>query len=237
MPNLNNHTIAPQLLRAYREARYSINHNSPSVIELRVGQVNSALVQLMQERQVSTAAVLTAYNPYSESKSQAENAAVQQKLLQDLASHGIATLSALASDPDGAWEPEPSVLALGISQQQAEVLADQYGQNAFVWVNNADGFVSLCLRYGIGIASPDELAAWIDSLPKGCRHYASQLPSTEQSLIMSTPALEQAHWLAPEQWDLNKTWPLARPDGTAMGIGTEMDRMFKLIAAGIQKVY
>ncbi len=54
---------------------------------------------------------------------------------------------------------------------------------------------------------------------------------------MSTPALEQAHWLAPEQWDLNKIWPLARPDGTAMGIGTEMDRMFKLIAAGIQKVY
>jgi hypothetical protein len=236
MPNLNNRTIAPQLVRTYREACYSITHGQ-SIIELLVGQVNSALVQLMQERQVSTAAVLTAYNPYSESKSQAENALAQQQLLQALAKQGIATLSALGSDPNGAWEPEPSVLALGISLQQAEVLADQYGQNAFVWVNNADGFVSLRLRYSIGVASPDEVTAWIDSLPEGHRYYARQLPSAEQSLIMSTPALEQAHWLAPEQWDLNKTWPLARPDGTAMGIGTEMDRMFKLIAAGIQKVY
>lgn len=236
MPNSNNHTIAPQLVRAYREARYSITHEK-SKIELRIGEVNSALVQLMRDRQVSTAAVLTAYNPYSDSKSQAENAAAQQKLLQDLAKHGIATLSALGSDPNGAWEPEPNVLALGISLQQAEVLADQYGQNAFVWVNNADGFVSLRLRYSIGVAGPDEIAAWIDSLPEGLRHYARQLPSTEQSLIMSTRELEQAHWLAPEHWDLNKAWPLARPDGTAMGIGTEMDRMFKLIAAGIQKVY
>jgi hypothetical protein len=236
MPNSNNHTIAPQLVRAYREAGYSINHN-PSVIVLRIDEVSSALVQLMQEHQVSTAAVLTAYNPYSESKSEAENALAQQQLLQDLAKQGIATLSALGSDPNGAWEPEPNVLALGISLQQAEVLADQYGQNAFVWVNNADGFVSLRLRYGIGVASPDEVTAWIDSLPEGLRHYASQLPNAEQSLIMSTPVLEQAHWLAPKQWDLNKTWPLARPDGTAMGVGTEMDRMFKLIAAGIQKVY
>jgi hypothetical protein len=236
MPNLNNHTIAPQLVRAYREARYSINQN-PTIIELRIGEVNSALVQLMRDRQVSTAAVLTAYNPYSESKGHAENAAAQQQLLQDLAKQGIATLSALGSDPSGAWESEPSVLALGITLQQVEALADQYGQNAFVWVNNTDGFVSLRLRYSIGVASPDEVTAWIDSLSDGLRHYARQLPSAEQSLIMSTPALEQAHWLAPEQWDLNKTWPLARPDGTAMGIGTEMDRIFKLIAAGIQKVY
>jgi hypothetical protein len=236
MPNSNNRSIAPQLVRAYREARYSINQN-PSIIELRIGEANSALVQLMRDRQVSTAAVLTAYNPYSESKSQAENAAAQQQLLQDLAKHGIATLSALGSDPNGAWEPEPNVLALGISLQQAEALADQYGQNAFIWVNNADGFVSLRLRYGIGVASPAEVNAWIDSLPEGHRHYASQLPNAEQSLIMSTLALEQVHWLTPKQWDLNKTWPLARPDGTAMGIGTEMDRMFKLIAAGIQKVY
>ena len=236
MSNSNNRSIAPQLVRAYREAAYSITHEE-SKIELRVGEVNSVLVQLMQVRQVSTAAVLTAYNPYSESKGQAENAAAQQQLLQDLSKYGIATLSALGSDPNGAWEPEPNVLALSISLQQAEALADQYGQNAFVWVNNADGFVSLRLRYGIGVAGPDEIAAWIDSLPEGHRHYASQLPSAEQSLIMSTPALEQAHWLAPEKWDLNTTWPLARPDGTAMGIGTEMDRMFKLIAAGIQKVY
>lgn len=236
MSKLNNRIIAPQLVRAYREARYSVTHNQ-SVIELRIGEVNTALVQLMRERKVSTAAVLTAHNPYSDRKSQADNTSAQQELLQALTKQGIATLSALGFDPNNAWEPETSVLALGISLQYAEALADQYGQNGFVWVNNTDGFVSLRLRYAIGVASNDEVAVWIESLPEELGHYAGQLPISEQSLIMSTPALEQAHWLAPEQWDLNKTWPLARPDGTAMGIGTEMDRMFKLIAAGIQRIY
>ena len=43
---------------------------------------------------------------------------------------------------------------------------------------------------------------------------------------------EQAHWLSPTDWDLNKPWPLAKPDGSSMGIGTELDRIFKIIAAG-----
>lgn len=33
---------------------------------------------------------------------------------------------------------------------------------------------------------------------------------------------------------MNKAWPLARHDGIAMGVGTEMDRMFKLIADGFE---
>lgn len=236
MSSLNQRTVSPQLLRAYREALYSVTH-ADSLIELRIGQVNAALAQLLKAHQVSTAAVLTAYNPFSESTNQTKNATAQQELLQTLAQQGITRLSALGSDPSGAWEPEPSVLALGISLQHAEALADRYGQNAFVWVNNADAFVSLRLRYSIGVANADEVATWIKSLPKALQQRASMLPTAEQSLVMSTLAVEQAHWLAPEQWDLNKPWPLARPDGTAMGIGTELDRMFQLIAAGIQKVY
>ena len=49
---------------------------------------------------------------------------------------------------------------------------------------------------------------------------------------MSTSIKEQLHWLDIDSWDLNRPWPLAKPDGSAMGIGTELDRMFKLIAAG-----
>jgi len=48
---------------------------------------------------------------------------------------------------------------------------------------------------------------------------------------------EREHWLFPQYWDLNKPWPLATPDGTAISAGTEMDRMFKLTASGLEKLY
>jgi hypothetical protein len=47
---------------------------------------------------------------------------------------------------------------------------------------------------------------------------------------------ELEHWLNPQAWPLNQTWPITRPDGSAMGIGTEMDRMFKLISMGMVKM-
>ena len=121
--------------------------------------------------------------------------------------------------------------------QDAEILADEFGQNAFIWINNSDGFVSLRLRFEIGVLSNKELEDWLDSLSSPFKDFAQNLSLHEQSLILSTPIYEQEHWLNPNCWDLNKPWPLARPDGTAMGIGTELDRIFKLIAAGIQKIY
>ena len=53
---------------------------------------------------------------------------------------------------------------------------------------------------------------------------------------MSVTNSEQKHWLDTDSWDLNKVWPLAKPDGSAMGIGTELDRVFKLIAAGQSQI-
>jgi hypothetical protein len=78
---------------------------------------------------------------------------------------------------------------------------------------------------------------WIAILPESIQAEAQARAIKEQALLMSVPRIEQLHWLNPNGWDLNQAWPLACPDGSAMGIGTEMDRMFKLIAAGIQKVY
>ena len=52
---------------------------------------------------------------------------------------------------------------------------------------------------------------------------------------MSVPEQEVEHWLNRETWNLNAPWPLARPDGSAMGVGTELDRVFRLIQAGVQR--
>jgi hypothetical protein len=229
-------TVHPNLVRAYREAIYIVNEGDDA-IALKVGEVSPALATLMKLHKAHTAAILTAYNPYSEIQPSADNERMQAALVAELKATATVCFNAIGSDPEGEWEPEASTLALGISLVEAERLADRFGQNAFIWINTADAFVSLRLRFAIGEPKQEEIQDWIASLPESLQEVAQARTIKEQALLMSVPRNEQLHWLNPHGWDLNQVWPLACPDGSAMGIGTEMDRMFKLIAAGIQKVY
>ena len=229
-------TVHPNLVRAYREAIYIVNEGDDA-IALKVGEVSHALAALMRVHKVTTAAIITAYNPFSEIQPLAENERMQAALVAALQPKSTACFDAIGSDPEGKWEPEASTLALGISLVDAERLADQFGQNAFIWINTADAFVSLRLRFEIGTPNSEEVQDWIQSLPEPLQANAQARTIKEQALLMSVASQEQLHWLNPNAWDLNEVWPLSCPDGSAMGIGTEMDRMFKLIAAGIQKVY
>jgi hypothetical protein len=229
-------TVHPNLVRAYREAIYIVNEGDDA-IALKVGEVSHALAALMRVHKAQTAAIITAYNPFSEIQPLEENERQQKALVAALKPKSITCFDAIGSDPEGKWEPEPSTLALGISLVDAERLADQFGQNAFIWINTADAFVSLRLRFEIGLPTSEEVQSWIQSLPEPLQGNAQARTIKEQALLMSVASPEQLHWLNPNGWDLNQVWPLSCPDGSAMGIGTEMDRMFKLIAAGIQKAY
>jgi hypothetical protein len=141
-----NRTISPSLVKAYRNAHYFVHHGE-EVYLLKVGEVNHALSILLQSYGASSAAFLTAYNPYSQMRSEAENQAAHEKLLAELAQAGIETIDGLGTDPHDDWDAEPSVLALGLSRSRAEQLADQYSQNAFLWIANASALVNLKLRY------------------------------------------------------------------------------------------
>jgi hypothetical protein len=229
-------TVHPNLVRAYREAIYIVNEGGDA-IALKVGEVSHALATLMRVHKVQTAAIITAYSPYSEIQPSADNERMQAALVAELKVTAAVCFDAIGTDPEDNWEPEASTLALGITLVEAECLADQFGQNAFIWINTADAFVSLRLRFEIGIPNSEEVQDWIQTLPEPLQGEAQARTIKEQALLMSVPRIEQLHWLNPHGWDLNQVWPLACPDGSAMGIGTEMDRMFKLIAAGIQKVY
>lgn len=229
-------TVHPNLVRAYREAIYIVNEGDDA-IALKVGEVSHALAALMHLHKAQTAAMITAYNPFSETQPSAENERQQKALVAALKPKSIACFDAIGSDLEGKWEPEASTLALGISLVDAEHLADQFGQNAFIWINTADAFVSLRLRFEIGEPTSEEVQAWIQTLLEPLQGNAQARMIKEQALLMSVASQEQLHWLNPNGWDLNQVWPLSCPDGSAMGIGTEMDRMFKLIVAGIQKVY
>jgi len=139
-------TISPELIRAYREADYIVLDEGIE-IRLQVGTVNLELARLMNNHNAHTASVLTAYNPYSEVKTKQDNELAQMQLRQRLKEMGIATLDAIGRDAKEQWEPEPSVLALDITLKQAETLADEFGQNAFIWIPNKDALIELCLRY------------------------------------------------------------------------------------------
>ena len=139
-------TISPELIRAYREAHYIVLGKGKE-IRLQVGTVNLELERLMSNKNAHTASVLTAYNPYSEVKTKQDNELAQMQLRQRLEELGISTLEAVGRDAKEQWEPEPSVLALDLTLKQAETLADEFGQNAFIWIPNKDALIELCLRY------------------------------------------------------------------------------------------
>jgi len=228
------HQISPQLIKAYRQASYVV-FGDDSEIVLKVGKVSPELVSIMKNNHVNCAAFLTAYNPHSQPLELIVNEQSQAKLIGELQTLNINYLLGEGRDDSGKWLAESSVLALGINLQNAEILANQFKQNAFVWINNLDGLVNLRLCYPIAIPTPEEINQWISELPQGLQDFARQIPYSELAWIMSAPAQEIHHWLNNESWDLNTPWPLARPDGSAMGVGTELDRVFRLIHAGVQR--
>ena len=235
MTKANNHVIDPALIKAYRQAVYEVQTNKQDH-SLRIGEVNHQLVEVMKQRQVTTAAYLTAFNPYSQQLSLDENIVAQEHLVADLDSLAISYLKGRGRDAAELWPAEPSVLALGITLLDAEIIADRYGQNAFVWIGNLDGFVSLRLRYPILIPNANEIEKWISYLPSHLKAFAKTVNASELAWIMTVNDQDLEHWLNPNSWDLNQPWPLATPDGSAMGVGSELDRMFRLINAGVQRL-
>ncbi len=227
-------SISPKLIRAYREAKFVVESANP--ITLLVGQCNQNLSALLKEQNVSTAAFITAFNPHRKALSHQENIVAQSALIKEVASLALKQINGFGQDIAEQWPKEVSTLILDISETQAEALADKYLQNAFIWIGSIDAFPTLRLRHPIALPTSDETQSWLSSLPVHLSNKANQLSSLDQAWIMSVSELEQAHWLDRDSWNLNKVWPLARPDGSSMGIGTELDRMFKLIAAGQSKI-
>lgn len=226
----SNKTIHPSLIRAYRDANYVVEIDGS--IKLRVGEANQQLKQLLKAHKVASAAFITAFNPFSQTLSDDENLQAQSSLLAEVKSLGYFAINGYGQDVEGRWPKEQSALILGITETQSEFLSDKYGQNAFVWIGSLDAFPVLRLRYPIGLPATEDFAQWLNALPEHLRTAARELSSLDQAWLMSVSEAEQEHWLNVNLWDLNNPWPLAKPDGSAMGIGTELDRVFKLIAAG-----
>ena len=228
------HSISPNLIRAYREAKFVVQSNTP--ITLLVGQCNKDLSALLRDHKKTTAAFITAFNPFSKVQTDQENLQAQNELLTDIKRLGFEAIKGYGQDNAEEWPREDSILIIGLTESQAETLADKYSQNAFIWIGSTDAFPALRLRHPIALPTDNELEEWLKKLPSNLASKAKELSNIDQAWLMSTSDREQQHWLDAGSWDLNHPWPLAKPDGSAMGIGTELDRMFKLIAAGQSQI-
>jgi hypothetical protein len=124
--------IRPALLAAYKNALYVV-FGAPDLV-LRIGEANEVLDALMDEEGAESAAYLTAANPGGELQDKRANDLSCAALHQILADAGYACYLGEGRDPEGDWPAEPSVLAVGISRREAEVIGRSYEQVAIVFI-------------------------------------------------------------------------------------------------------
>lgn len=119
------------LLAAYRKTHYKVF--ADPAFTLYVGEHSPALAQRLNQAVQPTAAFISACNPHSQLLGSAENSLRQKALASTLASGGWEFLHGIGEDPAQQWPGEASFLVLGISQEKAEALAHQFGQNAILF--------------------------------------------------------------------------------------------------------
>lgn len=127
---------------AYVRARYVVTLPGGDKARLRLGRACEPLAAVMAARGAVTACFLTAWNPESVPRGEPENQAAQDRLKARIEALGLTWLAAEGRDPDGGWDAEPSLVALGLTFDQACALGDAFGQNAVLFAG-ADGAMRL----------------------------------------------------------------------------------------------
>jgi hypothetical protein len=127
--------ISQSLIDAYATANYRVVEIEHEFV-LRIGIVSEPLIALYKHNNVSRAAFITAWNPYSERRSVALNEAGQKDLRRNLLCLGCLVLAGLGEDSCGKWPSEPSFLALDLARDHATRLGHKFGQNAVVWATH-----------------------------------------------------------------------------------------------------
>lgn len=124
--------ISDDLMQAYASTLFTAEFFKS--VDFKHGEANPKADAVLVLFDVASAALITAWNPYSEPRSDAENQAAQRQLEAELAELGISYLPAVGKGTTGDWPPEPSVLALGLEFSAAQALAVKYQQNAYLWI-------------------------------------------------------------------------------------------------------
>lgn len=124
-------SIDPGLEQAYLETDYRVDDDPP--LFLRIGERNDGVRVLMASFNVESAAFITAWNPGSKRLPVDDNYDRQARLLEAIEQLRLNYFVGRGEHPEDGYG-EDSYLVLGINREQADELARQFDQAAYVWV-------------------------------------------------------------------------------------------------------
>ena len=127
----NKSNLHADLIKAYEITNFHVK--TASAFTLNIGKVSEELKALFKQNDVSNAAFITAWNPYSKSLSDEENQARNDQLKNELNIRSLKFIDGFGQDPAGQWSGEDSFLVLGIELEASKKLGIQFEQNAIVW--------------------------------------------------------------------------------------------------------
>lgn len=125
-------SIGTVLDAVYRAAAYYVD-DPTGRFALRIGRSSPEVDALAAAHEVRTWAFITAYNPGSVPAPTERNETRQRELEQAVTESGHRFCRGEGKAEDGAWAPEPSLLVLGIGEEEAAALARRFNQAAIVF--------------------------------------------------------------------------------------------------------
>ena len=117
---------------SYQNAIYEVYYGDRT-IRLFIDRHNPLLDSILEQYQVTTWALITAHNPYSQCLSAEENQQRHQLLIELVRSQNLIFFDGVGKDKDGAWTPEPSLFIIGIKLKRAISIGNKFQQNAIVF--------------------------------------------------------------------------------------------------------
>jgi hypothetical protein len=124
-------SLSADLISAYETTNFHVKAEPPFI--LNVGKASKELKTLYKQNNVTSAAFITAWNPYSKSLSEDENRSRNDLLKNKLTLRSLEILDGFGQDPAGQWAGEDSFLVFGIDLEASKMLGIQFEQNAIIW--------------------------------------------------------------------------------------------------------
>ncbi len=124
-------------IQLYRDAQYWVEPADSERVHFRIDEYSAGLERILQSYSEGEAAFLTANNPHSQILTVNENDKRQGELIAKVERLGLEWLPGAGASVERSWPEETSLLAIGISQAQANRLAEDFQQFAFVWISKS----------------------------------------------------------------------------------------------------
>ena len=125
--------IENSLIEAYENTNYYIYHDTE--ITINIAKKNIDLINLFKDKNLISASIITAYNPFSKIMTEEQNLSAQLQLKKMIEDSNLSYLDAIGQDIKKEWLGEPSFFIENISKENAIKLGKKFNQNAIVWVD------------------------------------------------------------------------------------------------------